>query len=86
MNLVTEASSLQLLSFLGDLDEGPQNPMNIGMNLEGIFDWSSAWIFKDAFKNHDPGHRSHAMSIPGRPSGDLRMRTLLHSISMRMAG
>ena len=54
VNLVTEASNLQLLSFLGDPQTGPQKPMKVGVNLEGIVDWSSAWIFKDAFKKSRP--------------------------------
>ncbi|MCA9039554.1 MAG: hypothetical protein KDA65_04325, partial [Planctomycetaceae bacterium] len=90
VNLVTEASNLQLLSFLGDLDEGPQKPMNVGVNLEGIFDWSSAWIFKDAFKksrpwtqiarNVDTGGTIWGPQDPNTPPLDLNENGWLNSL------
>lgn len=48
------ATNNQLLSFLGENVNNPilpdpatDTPMQIGMNLEGIADWSTAWTFTD---------------------------------------
>lgn len=48
------ATNLQLLSFLGENVNSPilpnpdtDFPMEVGMNLEGIADWSTAWTFTD---------------------------------------
>jgi hypothetical protein len=62
---VTGASEQQLLSFLGDSagappDTGIQPVLNVGVNLESVVDWSSAWIFNDAFQRARPwGVRAH---------------------------
>lgn len=54
IDLRTQTTNLQMLSFLGANVNSPiipdQNaslPMQVGMNLEGIADWSSAWTFTD---------------------------------------
>ncbi|QDU10151.1 putative Ig domain-containing protein [Gimesia aquarii] len=54
IDLRTQTTNLQMLSFLGDNVNSPvipnqdtAPPMQVGMNLEGIADWSSAWTFTD---------------------------------------
>lgn len=70
VDLVNAATNQQLLSFLGDavvVDPDPEDPdpedpdptetdavMQIGVNLEGNSDFSSAWMFKDAFNRAHP--------------------------------
>lgn len=54
VDLRIQTTNLQMLSFLGDNvnspvipNQGTAPPMQVGMNLEGIADWSSAWTFTD---------------------------------------
>ncbi|MFH1300889.1 MAG: putative Ig domain-containing protein [Planctomycetota bacterium] len=54
IDLRIQTTNLQMLSFLGDNvkspiipDPGLFTPMQVGMNLEGIADWSTAWTFTD---------------------------------------
>lgn len=65
VDLVNTATNEQLLSFLGDTPvvdpDPPEHPdptttdvMQIGVNLEGNTDFSSAWMFKDAFNRAHP--------------------------------
>ncbi len=54
IDLRIQTTNLQILSFLGENvnsplipDPGTFTPMQVGMNLEGLADWSTAWTFTD---------------------------------------